>query len=88
MQSVGAISYLPLTGLGAGTNFTIEGQPPPQPGQDKSTGVSVCDNGFLKTLNVPLVRGWLFTDREMREKSNVVLGQRIVRPQLLSRTKT
>jgi putative ABC transport system permease protein len=73
VQSVGAVSYLPLTGLGAGTNFSIEGQPPAQPGQDKGTGVSVCDNGFLKTLNVPLLRGRLFTDREMREKSNVVL---------------
>jgi putative ABC transport system permease protein len=73
VQAVGAVSYLPLTSLGAGTNFTIEGQPPPPPGQDYVTNVSVCDNGFLKTMNVPLVSGRLFTDREMREKSNVVL---------------
>jgi predicted permease len=72
VQSVGAISYLPLTGLGAGTNFTIEGQPPTQPGQDKATSVSVCDNGFLKTLNVPLVRGRFHRSRDAR-KSNVVL---------------
>jgi putative ABC transport system permease protein len=73
VQSVGAVSYLPLTGLGAGTGFTIEGEPPPAPGQEPVTNVSVCDNGFLKTLNVPLLSGRLFTDREMREKSNVVL---------------
>jgi putative ABC transport system permease protein len=73
VQAVGAISYLPLTGLGAGTGFTIVGQPPPPPGQDYVTNVSVCDNGFLRALNIPLVRGRLFTDREMREKSNVVL---------------
>ena len=73
VQAVGAISYLPLTGLGAGTNFTIEGQPPPLPGQDLVTNVSVCDNGFLKTMNVPLLSGRLFTEREMQEKSNVVL---------------
>ena len=73
VQSVGAISFLPLTGLGAGTSFTIEGQPPPAPGQDFVTNVSVCDNGFFRTLNVPLVRGRLFTEREMIERSNVVV---------------
>jgi putative ABC transport system permease protein len=73
VQAVGAISYLPLTGLGAGTSFTIVGQPPPPPGQDYVTNVSVCDEGFFRTMNVPLVRGRMFTEREMREKSNVVL---------------
>jgi putative ABC transport system permease protein len=73
VQAVGAISYLPLTGLGAGTSFTIEGQPPPPPGQDNVTNVSVCDNGFFRTMNVPLLRGRLFTEREMQEKANVVL---------------
>jgi putative ABC transport system permease protein len=73
VRATGAISYLPLTGLGAGTSFTIEGQPPPAPGQDHVTNVSVCDNGFFRTMNVPLVRGRLFSDREMRERSNVVI---------------
>src|SRR5207247_2024360 len=79
-QAAGAVSYLPLTGLGAGTGFTIEGQPPPPPGQDYVTDVSVCDNGYLRTLKVPLLSGRLFTEREMREKSNVVIvSQALVR---------
>jgi len=73
VQSVGAISYLPMAGLGAGTNFTIEGEPPPAPGQDKSTAVTVCDNGFFRTLRIPLVRGRFFTEEEMEEKRNVVI---------------
>jgi putative ABC transport system permease protein len=73
VQTAGAVSFLPLTGLGAGTSFTIVGEPPPAPGQSPVTNVSVCDNGFLHTMNVPLVRGRLFTEREMREKSNVVI---------------
>ena len=73
VQSVGAVSFLPLTGLGAGTGFTIEGQPPPPPGQGYVTNVSVCDNGFFRTMNVPLLRGRLFTEREMVERSNVVV---------------
>jgi len=73
VRAAGTISFLPLTGLGAGTSFTIEGQPPPAPGQDHVTNVSVCDDGFFRAMNVPLVRGRLFTEREMRERSNVVV---------------
>jgi putative ABC transport system permease protein len=73
VQTAGAVSFLPLTGLGAGTSFTIVGQPPPLPGQSPVTNVSVCDNGFFRTMNVPLVRGRFFTEREMQEKSNVVI---------------
>ncbi len=73
VQTAGAVSFLPLTGLGAGTSFTIVGEPPPAPGQSPATNVSVCDNGFLRTMNVPLIRGRFFTEREMHEKSNVVI---------------
>ena len=79
VQTVGAVSYLPLTGLGAGTGFTIEGQPPPPPGQGNVTNVSVCDNGFLKTMNVPLLRGRLFSDREMREVNVVLVSESLAR---------
>ena len=73
MQSTGVVSYLPFSGLGAGTRFTIVGQPPPPPGSDFVTDVSVCDAGYFRTLRIPLVKGRLFSDREMHEKSNVVV---------------
>jgi putative ABC transport system permease protein len=67
------ISYLPFSSLGAGTGFTIVGAPPLAPGQTPATDVSVCDNGYFQTMQIPLVRGRWFTDREMRERSNVVI---------------
>jgi putative ABC transport system permease protein len=73
VQSAGIISYLPFTGLGAGTGFTIVGQPPPPPGQDLTTDVTVCDNGYFQTMRIAALRGRLFTEREMRERSNVVV---------------
>jgi putative ABC transport system permease protein len=73
VQAVGAISFLPLTSIGAGTSFTTEGRPAPPPGQNNNTGVSVCDNGFFAAMNIPLKRGRFFSEREMREKSNVVI---------------
>ncbi|HEV3062287.1 MAG TPA: ABC transporter permease [Vicinamibacterales bacterium] len=73
VRSAGMISYLPFASLGAATAFTIVGQPPPPPGQDFVTDVSVCDNGYFQTLRLPLVRGRWFTDRELHETSNVVI---------------
>ena len=73
VRATGAVSYLPMAGLGAGTDFNIEGQPPSAPGQDKTTAVTVCDNGFFQVLKIPLLRGRFFTEQEMQEKRNVVL---------------
>jgi putative ABC transport system permease protein len=73
VQSAGMVSYLPFSGIGAGTGFTIVGQPPPAPGNDLTTDVSVCDNGYFRTLRLSLLKGRLFTEREMQEKSNVVV---------------
>jgi putative ABC transport system permease protein len=73
VRSAGVISFLPLAGLGAATDFTIVGQPPPAPGQEGVVDVKVCDDGFFRTMNVPLLRGRLFTDREMLEDAHVVV---------------
>jgi putative ABC transport system permease protein len=74
VRAAGVVSFLPLgASLGAGTGFTIEGQAPAAPGQGPSTDVTVSDNGYFRALNVRLVRGRLFTDREQLERSNVVI---------------
>jgi predicted permease len=62
-----------MASLGAATSFTIEGEPPTAPGQEKTTAVTVCDDGFFRTLKVPLVRGRVFTEQEMQEKRDVVI---------------
>jgi putative ABC transport system permease protein len=76
VQAAGAISYLPFAGLGAGTKFAIVGEPPPPPGQDHVTDVSVCDNGYFEAMRIPLVEGRWFAEREMHEQSNVVIVSR------------
>jgi putative ABC transport system permease protein len=73
VQAAGIVSYLPFAGLGAATRVAVVGRPAAAPGQDLTTDVTVCDNGYLQTLKIPLLKGRLFTERELREKTNVVL---------------
>jgi putative ABC transport system permease protein len=73
VRAAGAISFLPFAGLGAATSFTVLGEPPPAPGQEPTVDVKVCDNGFFGAMNVPLLRGRLFTDRELQAASHVVV---------------
>jgi putative ABC transport system permease protein len=73
VESAGLVSYLPLAGGGAATGFSIVGEPPAAAGQEPVADVRVVNNGFFSSLKVPLVSGRLFTEREMLEKSNVVV---------------
>ncbi len=73
VREAGVVSFLPFTGLAAATDFTIVGRPVPPPSEELTTEVRVCDNGYFRAMRIPLSRGRVFTDREMREKSDVVL---------------
>jgi putative ABC transport system permease protein len=73
VQSAGAVSYLPMAGLGAATKLDIEGEAPAPPGQEKTSAVTVCDTGYFRTLKIPLLRGRFFTEQEMQEKRDVVI---------------
>ena len=73
VQAAGVVSALPLTGVGAATDFTIEGQPVPAPGQVPVVDVRVCDDGYFAAMGIPLLEGRLFTGREMQQRSDVVI---------------
>jgi putative ABC transport system permease protein len=73
VESSGAINYMPFAGPGAGTNFEIEGKPPSLPGQRLTTGVCVADQNFFHTLQIPLKRGRMFTEQEVKEMRHVVV---------------
>lgn len=73
VESVGVINFLPFAGPGAGTNFEIEGKPKPLPGQGLGTGVCVSDQNFFQAMQIPLKRGRMFTEQEVREMRHVVV---------------
>lgn len=73
VRSVGAVSYLPIAGLGAATTFEIEGRPPLPPGQQLGGDVRVVDGGYFHTMGIPLLRGRTFSERELNDESHVVI---------------
>jgi putative ABC transport system permease protein len=73
VQSAGAVSFLPFTGLAAATSFKIEGKPEPPAGQRLSTDVRVTDENYFKAMGIPLVSGRTFNADEEREKRHVVV---------------
>jgi hypothetical protein len=49
VQSAGAVSFLPLTGLGAATRYAVLGEPEPAAGQEPVTDVRVITKGYFKS---------------------------------------
>jgi putative ABC transport system permease protein len=67
------ISFLPFGGPASATSFLIQGKPEPAPGQSPNTSVFITDNGYFRTLRIPLKRGRWFMPVEMIEAKHVVL---------------
>ncbi len=80
VETSGAISFLPLTGLGAATRMEIMGQPKPPTGQEPVTDVRVIAHDYLGTMGVPLLKGRLFNEQDPAEaKGRVVINETMAR---------
>ncbi|MDQ3421011.1 MAG: ABC transporter permease [Acidobacteriota bacterium] len=73
VQSSGAISFLPLTGLGAATSYGVVGEPLPPRGQEPVTDVRVITGDYFKAMGISLVRGRLFDERRPSDGVNKVI---------------
>ena len=64
VQSVGAISILPMSGSLALTDFTIEGRPPAAPENTPSANYRVAGPGYFAAMRIPLVEGREFSESD------------------------
>ncbi|MGB2713711.1 MAG: ABC transporter permease [Vicinamibacterales bacterium] len=80
VQAAGAVSFLPLAGLGAATSYEVVGQPPPAKGEEPVCDVRVATNGYFKALGIPLVRGrWFNEDAANDIKNAVIINEAMAR---------
>jgi len=73
VSAAGAVSFLPLDGLGAATSFHVLDRPVPAPGEEPVTDVRMVSGDYFRAMGIPLVRGRLFDDAEIQKPSKVVV---------------
>jgi putative ABC transport system permease protein len=57
VQSASAISFIPFTGLAAGTWINIAGRPTAKPGEELGANIRTVLPGYFRTIGIPLSRG-------------------------------
>jgi putative ABC transport system permease protein len=70
--SAGAVTPLPLSGNNAIITFQIDGHPVPK-SEEPSADMAIATPGFFKTLNIPLLRGRDFSERDDSKAPGVVV---------------
>jgi putative ABC transport system permease protein len=70
--SAGAVTPLPLSGNNAMITFQIEGHPVPK-SEEPAAEIETATPGFFKTLNIPLLRGRDFSERDDTKAPGVVV---------------
>jgi putative ABC transport system permease protein len=73
VESAGAINFMPFAGPVPGMILEIAGKPPSLPGQRLNTSICVTDQNFFQAMQIPLKRGRMFTEQEVREARHVVI---------------
>jgi putative ABC transport system permease protein len=70
---VGAVSGLPLTGLGGGTTFAVDGRPAPPPDQRPIGLLRSATPAYFRAMGIPLVAGRGFADSDASQAPPVIL---------------
>jgi putative ABC transport system permease protein len=80
VESVGAISDLPLSGSNTSDSFTIEGRPPIAKEAEPSTEYRVVTPRYFQSMGIPLLAGRDFAESDSRQSPNVgVINQAFAR---------
>ena len=80
VRSVGAVNNLPLTGLGVGTTFAVDGRPAPPPEQRPMGLVRAGTPDYFRTMAIPLVSGRFFTESDTAQSPfRIIVNQSLAR---------
>jgi putative ABC transport system permease protein len=72
VRSAGGVVVLPLRGS-FDLSFTVEGWPPPKPGQEPTLQTRIATPRYFQTVGIPLLKGRLFTAQDDERAPQVAL---------------
>ncbi len=73
VKSAGAVNNLPLGGNNSDTTFFVEGLPDPSAEKQQRAWYTPITTGYLETMQIPLLRGRVFEDRDDAKAGQVIL---------------
>jgi putative ABC transport system permease protein len=76
VESVGLISYLPLSGQNNETWFTIEGRPPISPSERPYVDIRAVSADYFQTMGIPLIQGRYFSATDNMQSAKVATVSR------------
>jgi predicted permease len=76
VESVGAASFLPVSGKGAAIHFNIDGRPPRNASEYIIANYRTASAGYFETLRIPLLQGRWITDADREGSPPVVVINR------------
>ncbi len=78
VKSVGAISYLPLTGVATSTSFNLASKPLPI-SESPGTEVRPITPGYFAAMGIPLLKGRAFDERDGANSRVVIINETLAR---------
>ena len=73
VESIGTINHTPLSGFGVIVFTGIEGQPPVDQEKDQPIGVGAVSPDYFRTLQIPLISGRTYDERDHAEAPKVAI---------------
>ncbi len=73
VKSAAVTTNLPLYRQGNSIGISIEGQPPPPPGQENIVVTRIISPHYFETMSIPLLSGRAFTDQDTRATPRVAV---------------
>ena len=78
VKSVGAINYLPLTGVATSTSFNLASKPLP-PSESPATEIRPVTPGYFTAMGIPLLRGRGFDERDGANSRVIIINETLAR---------
>jgi putative ABC transport system permease protein len=73
VRDASVVSNVPLTDFDVEVSFQIEGRPPYKPGEENVADYTVASSEYFRTMNIPLLRGRVFSDAESPNTPQVMV---------------